>query len=123
VDRGEGLRRDSGGAGGDLFAEVADAVGQDGCALWGLALPERDAGRCAVSVFDEDLTCGLDALNAPGGVAKEDDVTGRGVDGEVLVERSNLYSFRLQITAKSEVSGMAPPFEMAIMRAPRRGWR
>ncbi len=39
---------------------------------------------------------GFDALDAPAGVAEEDDVAGGGVDGEVLVEGGDLYAFRLQ---------------------------
>ncbi len=92
----EGLGGDGWGAGGDLLAEVADAGGEDGGALRGFALPEGDGGRGAVGVFDEDLAGGLDALDAPGGVAEEDDVAGGGVDGEVLVEGGDLDAIGLQ---------------------------
>ena len=83
-------------AGGDLFAEFADAVAEDGGALRGFAFPEGQAGWCAVGVFDEDAAYGFDALDAPTGVAEEDDVAGRGVDGEVLVEGGDLYAFGLE---------------------------
>ena len=49
-----------------------------------------------MGVFDEDAAGGFDALDAPACIAEEDDVAGAGVDGEVLVERGYLYSFRLQ---------------------------
>ena len=49
-----------------------------------------------MGVFDEDAAGGFDALDAPAGVAEEDDVAGAGVDGEVLVEGGDLYPFRLQ---------------------------
>ena len=87
---------DVGGAGGDLFAEFADAVGEDGGALRGFAVPEGQRGRGAVGVFDEDAAGGFDALDAPAGVAEEDDVAGAGVDGEVLVECGDLDAFGLQ---------------------------
>ena len=60
------------------------------------ALPEGDAGWCAVGVFDEHLAPWIDALNAPAGVAEQDHVAGMGVDGEVLVEGGDLHVFRLQ---------------------------
>src|ERR1035441_7348680 len=84
------------GASCDLLAEVADAVAEDGGALGGFAEPEGEVGRCAVGVFDEDAAGGFDALDAPTGVAEKDDVAGAGVDGVVLVEGGDLYSFRLQ---------------------------
>ena len=87
---------DVGGAGGDLFAEFADAVGEDGGALRGFAVPEGQRGWSAVGVFDEDAAGGFDALDAPAGGAEEDDVAGAGVDGEVLVERGDLDAFGLQ---------------------------
>ena len=54
------------------------------------------AGWGAVGVFDEDAADGFDALDAPAGVAEEDDVAGGGVDGEVLVERGDLDAFGLE---------------------------
>ena len=100
VDLGIGLGDvaggDVGGAGGDLFAEFAYAVGEDGGALRGFAEPEGQGGRSAVGVFDEDAAGGFDALDAPAGVAEEDDVAGAGVDGEVLVEGGDLDAFGLQ---------------------------
>ncbi len=95
-DGGEEAGRDVGGEGGDLLAEVGDAVGEDGGALRGLALPEGQAGRGAVGVFDEDAAGGLDALDAPAGVAEEDDVAGAGVDGEVFIQSCNLDVFGLE---------------------------
>jgi hypothetical protein len=67
---------DVAGAEVDLVAEVADAVAEDRGALGGFAFPERDAGWGAVGVFDEDFAGGVDALDAPAGVAEEDDVAG-----------------------------------------------
>ena len=87
---------DVGGKGGDLFTEFAYAVGEDGGALRGLALPEGQRGRGAVGVFDEDSAGGFDALDAPAGGAEEDDVAGAGVDGEVLVEGGDLDAFGLE---------------------------
>jgi hypothetical protein len=55
-------------------------------------------GRRAVRVFHQDAAGGFHALNAPAGVAEQDDIAGAGVDGEVLVERGDLYAFRLQIS-------------------------
>ena len=92
--------RDIGSESRDLFAEFAYAVGEDGGALGGFAFPEGDVGRCSMGVFDEDAPSGFDPLDAPTGVAKEDDVTGGGVDGEVLSECGNLDSFRLQDDAE-----------------------
>ena len=93
---GDVARADVGGEGGDLFAEFADAVAEDGGALRGFALPEGQGGRGAVGVFDEDAAGGFDALDAPAGVAEEDDVAGAGVDGEVLVECGDLDAFGLE---------------------------
>ena len=92
--------RDVGGKGGDVFAEFAYAVGENGGALWGFAFPEGDAGGRAVGVFDEDASGGFDALDAPTGVAEEDDVAGGGVYGEVFAEGGNLYAFWLQYDAE-----------------------
>jgi hypothetical protein len=78
------------GEGGDLFAQFGDAIGEDSGAAGGFAEPEGEAGRRAVGIFDEDAAGGFDALHAPTGVAEEDDVAGRGVDGEVLVEGRDL---------------------------------
>ena len=97
--------RDVGRAGGDLLAQFADAVGEDGGALRGFAEPEGQAGRRAVGVFDEDAAGGFDALDAPAGVAEQDDVAGAGVDGEVLVERGDLYAFGLQDDAEERGVG------------------
>ena len=59
------------------LAEVADAVGEDCGALRGFALPEGDGGRGAVGVFDEDFAGQRTRrLDAPAGVAEEDDVAG-----------------------------------------------
>ena len=90
------MRRYVGREGGDLFAEFAYAVGEYGGALWGFAFPERKVGWGAVGVFDEDAAYGFDALDAPTGVAEEDDVAGTGVYGEVLVERGDLDAFWLE---------------------------
>ena len=82
--------------GGDLLAELAYSVGEDGGALGGFAFPEGEGGGCAVGVFDEDAAGGFDALDAPAGGAEEDDVAGAGVYGEVLVERGDLDAFGLE---------------------------
>jgi hypothetical protein len=87
---GEGGGADVGGEGGDLFAQFAHAIGEDGGAPGGFAEPEGEAGRRAVRIFDEDAAGGFDALHAPAGVAEEDDVAGRGLDGEVFVEGRDL---------------------------------
>ena len=71
ADRGG---RDGAGARIDFGAEVAHAVAEHGGALGCLAFPEGNAWRSAVSVLDEDLALGIDALNAPAGVAEKDDV-------------------------------------------------
>jgi hypothetical protein len=108
----------------DLFAQIADAIAQHSGALRRFALPERNAGRRAVRVFDQHpARADFDTLDAPAGVAEQDHVAGRGVDGEVLIERGDLHVSGCSITAKSAVSGIAPPLEMAIMRAPRRACR
>ena len=49
-----------------------------------------------MGIFDQHPAGGLDALNPPAGVAQQDDVTGAGLDGKVLVERGDLHAFRLQ---------------------------
>jgi hypothetical protein len=87
---------DERGAGGDLFAQVAYTGGENGGALRGFALPEGDGGWGSVGVFDEDAAYGFDLLDAPAGVAEQDDVAGGGVDGKVLVERGDLEPFGLQ---------------------------
>ena len=74
-----------------------------------------------MGVFNEDAASGFDALDAPAGGAKEDDVARSGVDCEVLVERGDLDAFGLKDDGEEGGVGDAPPFEMAIMRAPRRG--
>ena len=56
-------------------------------------------------VFDEDAAGGLDALDAPAGVAEQDDVAGAGVDGEVLIEGTHLYAFGLQDDGEAGVIG------------------
>ena len=97
--------RHVGRARGDLLAQFADAVAQNGGALRRFAEPEGQRGRRAVSIFDEDAACGFDALNAPAGVAEQDDVAGAGVDGEVLVERGDLHAFGLQDDAEERGVG------------------
>ena len=87
---------DVGGAGRDLFAEFADAIGENRGALRGFTEPERQCRWRAVRVFYEDTADRFDTLDAPAGVAEEDDVAGRGVDGEVLVERGYLQTLRLE---------------------------
>ena len=47
-------------------------------------------------VFHQDTADRFDALDAPAGVAEENDVAGRGVDGEVLVERGYLQTLGLE---------------------------
>ncbi len=93
---GDEAGRHVGSEGGDVFAEFAYAVGEDGSALGGFAEPEWDVGRGSVGVFDEDAASGFDTLDTPTGVAEEDDVAGAGVDSEVLVQGGYLYAIRLQ---------------------------
>ena len=107
----------------DLGAESGDAVGEDAGALGGFAFPEGDAGRSAVGVLDEDLALGVDALDAPAGVAEEDDVAGEESTAKCS-SRVAIWTFSgWSMTAKMLVSGIAPPLEMAMLRAPRRAWR
>ncbi len=84
-----------GGAGGDGLAEGADLAGELGGARGGLADPEGDRGGLAARVLDPDAA-GLDALDAPGGVAEEEDVAGHGFDREVLVEGADLRGVGLE---------------------------
>ncbi len=60
-----------------------------------LAEPERDRGRRAPRVLHPDPPA-LDAADAPGGVAEQDDVARHRLDGEVLVERADRGLVRLQ---------------------------
>jgi len=72
------------------LAEGADVGGEFEGTSGGLATPEGNRGRLAVSVFDEDASgFGFYAADAPTGVAEEHDVAGVGLDGEVLVERAD----------------------------------
>ncbi len=96
VGGGDVAGRDVWRARGDVLAEFGYSAGEDCGALRGFALPEGQAGRRAVGVFDQDAAGGFDALDAPAGVAEQDDVAGAGVDGEVLVERGDLHAFGLQ---------------------------
>ena len=59
-----------------------------------LAEPERDGRRRAVRVLDADAP-GLDAADAPGAVAEEEDVARHALDGEVLVDRADAEPLRL----------------------------
>jgi len=90
------MRSEVGSERRDLFAEFAYTVAEDGGALRGFSFPEGQARWCAVGIFDEDAAYGFDALDAPAGVAEEDDVAGAGVYGEVLVERGDLNAFGLE---------------------------
>src|ERR1035437_263377 len=81
---------------GDFFAEIAYAVAEDRGALRSFAEPEGKVRRSAMGVFDEHAAGGFDLLDAPARVAEQDHVARSRVDGEVLIQRSDLYSFRLQ---------------------------
>ena len=121
--RSEVAGRDVAGAVVDLGAEVADAVAEDGGALRGFAFPEGDAGRRAVGVFDEDLAGG--SMRWMRQLVLPSRTTSPGEESTAKCSSSvAIWTFSgCSMTAKREVSGMAPPLEMAIMRAPRRGWR
>ena len=67
-----------------------------------------------MGVFDEDPAGGFDALDAPAGVAEEDDVAGR-VSTAKCSSRVAIWTFSgWSMTAKMAVSGMAPPLAMAM---------
>ena len=56
----------------------------------GLAAPEGNAGRCAVSIFHQHAPrFALHATDAPRGVAQQHDVAGIAFDREVFVERAD----------------------------------
>src|SRR5882762_296418 len=75
----------------DGQTKVADAKREFVRAGWGFAAPERDGGRSAVCIFDENAAgFGFDAANAPGGVTEEHDVTVVALDGEVFIESANI---------------------------------
>ena len=69
----------------DVGAETADGGGELGGAGGGFAKPERHGGVGAGGVLDADAA-GLDAADAPGGVAEQEDVAGAAVDGEVFID-------------------------------------
>src|SRR5262249_57486979 len=68
-------------------------VGQLAGAGRRLAEPERDGRRLAAGVLDEDAA-GLDAADPPRGVAELEDVAGRALDREVLVDLADLGLLR-----------------------------
>jgi hypothetical protein len=70
-------------------AQVADLVGQLARARRRLAEPERDGRRLALGVLDQD-PAGLDAADPPRRVAELEDVAGRALDREVLVDLADL---------------------------------
>ena len=76
-------------AAADLVAQVGNKRGQLSGALWRFPAPERDARRLAARVLDKDAARALNERDAPAGIAELDYVAGRGVDGEVLVERGD----------------------------------
>src|SRR5205823_2967767 len=59
------------------------------------AEPEWNGGRLSMRVFDADATR-LDALNAVGGIAELKDVAGHTLDREILVDRADQLTRRLQ---------------------------
>jgi hypothetical protein len=73
----------------DVATQRAHLVGQLACACGSLAEPERDVRRLTACILDDDLA-GLDAPDLPRRVAELEDVTGRAVDREVLVDRADL---------------------------------
>ncbi len=83
-------------AGVDLRTEITDAVAQLGCTLRRFALPERDAWRRTVGVFDEHLAPRIDALDTPARVAQQHHIARMRVHRKVLVQRGDLHVFRLQ---------------------------
>ncbi len=75
--------------GEDLFAQGGELAGELGRSRGTFAEPERHVRRLPVGVLDPDLA-GLDALDAPGVVAEQEDVAGVRLDRVVLVERADL---------------------------------
>ena len=73
---------------GDLAAEATRLLGELDGAAGGFAQPEGDGGGRAVGVDDTDGAL-LDARDAPGGGAEQEDVAGGALHGEVLVDRAD----------------------------------
>ena len=57
-------------------AQIADTIAQHGGALRSFALPERNARRRSMRILNQHLARGIDALNAPAGIAQQNDVAG-----------------------------------------------
>ncbi len=64
--------------------------------LRSLAEPERHTRRRAMRIFHQHLPRRLDALDAPARVAEQNHVARARVHGEVLIERRDLHTLRLQ---------------------------
>ena len=84
------------------------------------AAPERNGGRGAVRVLDEDATGRRDAADPPRGVAEQHDVARHALDRKVFVDRADDDPVRFGDDRVEPVSGIAPPLVIAARRAPRR---
>ena len=73
---------------GDFFAQPRNLRGKlrrpRGC----FATPKGNAGRRALRIFDEHAA-GLNAPDAPGGIAQQHDVAGEALDGKIFVHGSD----------------------------------
>src|SRR5206468_9653869 len=78
----------------DSFAQLSKVCGELGRAPRRLAAPERNIGRSALRVFDQD-TAGLHAPDPPGGVAEQDDIAREAFHCKVFVDGANQSAFRL----------------------------
>jgi len=78
----------------EVGPEPGDLGGERRAPSRGLAEPERDARRRAARVLHPHHAR-LDAPDAPGGVAEQEDVAGHALDREVLVDLPHRHALRL----------------------------
>ena len=106
-----------------MFAEFADAVGEDGGALRGFAFPEGQLGGAPWASSTRTRPAAsmrwMRQLVLPRRTTSPGEESTAKCSSSVAICTPSGW----RMTVKREVSGMAPPLEMAIMRAPRRGWR
>ena len=76
-------------------------------------------GGGAMGIFDAHAP-GLDAADAPGVRAEQENIAGEALDREILVERADGLAFGFGDDGVVAFSGIAPPEVMAASRAPRR---
>ena len=81
---------------GDVFTQLADPARELHGALGRLATPEGHGRGLAVRIFDVHAARGFDGGDAPGSVAKLDDIADAGVDGEVFIKGGDLMAVGLQ---------------------------